>query len=190
MSAAALVCLNCDQEVPSGELYCCELCRQTAKLIRYGRAIHADGRINRRDVQEAFAIKIASVLGGGYPESQRKLASALRLKILDRDKRTCQACGTPGDQIDHIDPAAKDINAAANLQVLCGDCHKEKTRAQFRPITSKEEFERMFALRERIEASNPLRDCDSPDWNTRWRTIKKERRRTALQASETPSNCD
>jgi 5-methylcytosine-specific restriction protein A len=129
---------------------------------------------------------MAMVLGGGYPAAARKLTPEQRQEILERDNATCQVCGNPGDQVDHIEALTSGLNDPSNLQVLCDACHKKKTRAGFRPIGSREEFQRMLALRERIDAPAPLRACDGPDWSSRWQAIKKERRAETLKANSTP----
>lgn len=59
--------------------------------------------------------------------------SKLRLRILDRDKRLCQAClsknkVTVATQVDHIKPKAKGgADDERNLQSLCAPCHDAKT---------------------------------------------------------------
>ena len=73
-----LECLNCDQPIDGAKLFCSSLCRQTAKTVRYARAVQTDGRIARADVAEAVRIKIGSILGGGYPDQERRLSEAKR----------------------------------------------------------------------------------------------------------------
>ena len=58
----------------------------------------------------------------------------IRVKILERDNRTCQECGlyhplntAPYPHIDHIKPHSKGGNDDPNnLQVLCGRCNRKK----------------------------------------------------------------
>lgn len=51
-----------------------------------------------------------------------------RFRILRRDHRTCQLCGMPGNQVDHIIPVSQGgTHEDDNLRVLCYDCHKKKS---------------------------------------------------------------
>lgn len=51
-----------------------------------------------------------------------------RHRIRDRDRWTCQTCGRPGSDVDHIVPLARGgSNDEANLQVLCVPCHQRKS---------------------------------------------------------------
>ena len=71
-------------------------------------------------------------------EERKKMSNALRLKVFQRDKFTCQMCGfgspysktyKPGTQlvVDHIYPIAKDGKTTMkNLQTLCKDCNSGK----------------------------------------------------------------
>jgi 5-methylcytosine-specific restriction endonuclease McrA len=181
----ALPCLNCDTEVTSGDLYCSQLCKQTAGAVRYVRAVMADGRINDPEVQAAVQIKIASVLGGGYPERERRLSTDERLAIFERDRWGCQVCGAAAEEIDHIGNPETGLNEPANLQAICPRCHLEKTKEQHRPVHTVDERARALALKARFDAVEPIRECDRSDWQQRWRGLKKERRLEALAASST-----
>ena len=65
----------------------------------------------------------------GYGTAWEKL----RKRILIRDKYLCQQCKREGrvkvgNQVDHIKPKARGgTDDEANLEVLCRDCHDEKT---------------------------------------------------------------
>jgi 5-methylcytosine-specific restriction endonuclease McrA len=179
-----LTCLNCDDPIPGrnpARLYCGPLCRDTARTVRYVRAVKADGRIKEPDVAEAVKIRIAMVLGGGYPAEERKLTSAERQAIFERDGGRCRSCGAPATEVDHIGaPVGGDINHPDNLQALCSKCHRKKTMEGFRPIETAAERARAAELRRRIESPEPVRVCDSADWNDRWRGIAAERKRRVL----------
>ena len=56
-----------------------------------------------------------------------------RLEIIERDEWSCQLCGGPGQEIDHIIPRSKfgkrrkaEQEHPDNLQVLCLICHRKK----------------------------------------------------------------
>jgi hypothetical protein len=90
------LCLNCDAAVKPtrpGPTYCSELCADTAELIRYVRGCRADGRVSQPDVQEAIRIKMALLLGGGYPEKARSLSNDTRATVYERADWLCENCG-------------------------------------------------------------------------------------------------
>lgn len=183
-------CLNCDQRIPfvaDSLLYCSELCKQEAHYVRYSRAATRDGRIRRADVKEALNIQLALIFAGGYPERARQLLGRVRALILARDSGLCRICGAPGTVIDHIsaaNPAA--MNDPENLQLLCVNCHNEKTRAGFTKVSRESDpdhwaelNEKFMSLQERVMAPTPLRLCDDDvQWRELWRNVEAERRRT------------
>ena len=60
----------------------------------------------------------------------------IRKQIMQRDGYLCQPCRrqgrpTPAKAVDHITPKAKDgTDDPDNLQAICNDCHKAKTKAE------------------------------------------------------------
>ena len=63
------------------------------------------------------------------------LSERTRLDVWQRDDGTCQICGGPGSEIDHIIPkmmggrhgqAKKDIERMENYRLLCVRCHRGK----------------------------------------------------------------
>jgi len=55
----------------------------------------------------------------------------IRKKILARDGYTCQQCGSPAAEVDHIDNTrGPGYDALSNLQSLCVPCHKAKTQRE------------------------------------------------------------
>lgn len=53
--------------------------------------------------------------------------TATRRRILQRDRRTCQQCGAPATEVDHI---TRGVEADWNLRSLCARCHRAKTLAE------------------------------------------------------------
>jgi hypothetical protein len=67
-------CANCGQSaLPASPLFCSEVCSQTAKLVRYARRKVLDGTVDRPDIAEAIQIRLALILGGGYPAKARTI---------------------------------------------------------------------------------------------------------------------
>lgn len=55
----------------------------------------------------------------------------IRKKILTRDGYTCQQCGSPAAEVDHIDNTrGPGYDALSNLQSLCVPCHRAKTQRE------------------------------------------------------------
>ena len=57
----------------------------------------------------------------------------LRAEILERDEYTCQHCGEWGNEVDHIVPRWRNKDlfwVESNLQLLCRDCHIDKSRRE------------------------------------------------------------
>lgn len=162
-------------------MYCSDLCREEGKTIRYIRAVMRDGRMDDPEVREAVEIRMAILLGGGYPERQRRLAAAGRAAVFERDSRRCQLCGEPVTEIDHIDGGLTEgLNNLDNLRALCGGCHRGKTKSAFRR-PNEEESRRALAYQERTDAPVPLRPSDDEqNWPKLWPRLLAERRRVVL----------
>jgi 5-methylcytosine-specific restriction endonuclease McrA len=169
-------CPNCDKSMNDAALFCSDLCKDEAKFVRYFRACLRDGRYDEPEVQEALQIRVAHILGGGYAERQRRLPQAVREAVIARDKGRCRKCGGPGNQIDHIRDSSSDLD---DLQLLCPQCHNEKTTAGFVTIseeTHPEEWAKHEALLARVHAPRAVRLCDGTEWTQLWRTLLKARR--------------
>jgi 5-methylcytosine-specific restriction endonuclease McrA len=73
-------------------------------------------------------------VSGGWTDSNRRdelpadWYTRIRPMILERDGYRCQACGRPATDVDHI--GDKHDHRPANLQALCGWCHRRKTSRQ------------------------------------------------------------
>ncbi len=67
---------------------------------------------------------------------------SLRNEALERDGYKCKKCGREASEVDHITEIADGGGAWSldNLQSLCNDCHKEKTRESWKQRTRAEEI--------------------------------------------------
>jgi hypothetical protein len=168
-------CANCDAPVPGGSLFCTDLCRDEAKFVRYYRERITDGTLWKTDVREAIQIKRAHILSGGYNARGRLVPDAIRQSVIDRDGGKCRSCGGDGTEIDHIEG---DQSIMENLQLLCADCHRQKTMQNFVHISADEHPElwaKGSALDGRAMADEASRLCDHADWNGLWRSIRSAR---------------
>lgn len=161
-------CANCLQPLPQQmeKLFCCELCRQTAKVIRYWRSVVRDGRIENPEVRDALHTKVAHLLGGGYNESARRLSPAVRKQVWERDQGRCRQCHQPGEEIDHIDG---DSAALTNLQVLCKVCHHRKTQERMVPASVDQQCMIETLYQERVVPDEPILLCDDQH---QWRKVE------------------
>lgn len=185
-------CVNCDQVfIVSGlaRLYCSPRCQQDAKLVRYVRACLKDGRINDPLVREAIQTRFAFAYSekGYYDEKARQVSPPKKQQVIERDEGLCRHCGAMGTEIDHIVGDSDDLD---NLQLLCRDCHNEKTKANMVSIMpDHERYEEILAreneLRSRIDAPTPLRPCDDESsWNNIYQDLMAEQRQLLKQIKE------
>jgi hypothetical protein len=182
-------CPNCD--APTDErkkIFCGELCRQEAELIRYVRRSVLDGRLDDDDVvRDGIGSRVLMVRAGGYPAA-RKVPASLRAAIIERDGGICQICGAPGNEIDHI---SGDANAPENLQLLCKTCNGAKLAAAVKTITLESDpvlwhfiVQQQERLGARIASPHPLRICDrEQSWESDWRSYLRRAAGTRGTAS-------
>jgi len=160
-------CANCARPINGGtKVFCCDLCSDVPNTIRYIRRTAEDGRIEDPKVQEAIEIKIALILGGGYPKTARRLSAKQRDDVMSTAQGKCAICGAPGNEIDHIKGSSSE---SVNLQLLCHECHLEKTHDAMGPAPEAlvEGVYRPMVRRARNEVPN--QPCDSTDWDhKRW----------------------
>jgi len=184
-------CANCDSPdvTEKTPLYCTSQCRQMAETIRYIRNCHSDGRDQRPDVQEAIQTRMAMVLGGGYPERERRVAEKIRAEVLQRAEGRCEQCGrlldfdgSTGDPdaiptIQHVMGNSSDLS---NLKAWCRRCNLADAQSRFVPVQPGSPQEMMLAeIRLRSTAPTPLRLCDD---EKRWPKIWRDLNRQALEA--------
>lgn len=176
--APRAACLNCGASISLERpvrLFCSYLCKDTAQAIRYTRSCIADGRIMQPDVFDAIRIKLAWLVSGGYPTEARRVPSARRLLVVERDGGRCRICSEPGTDVDHI---LGDSNSLENLQLLCRSCHNKKTMTNLVPVEpgSQAELESKRLMR-RILGIKPQRACDDERrWAKTWPKLMAKRR--------------
>lgn len=185
-------CVNCGQVFVVSKhaaLYCSQRCHEDAKLVRYARACIKDGRINDPLVYNAIRTREAFAYSkkGYYDEKARRVAREVRTAVTELDKGLCRMCGAVGTDVDHIDGDSNDLD---NLQLLCDDCHDEKTRSNMAIVAPGDErYEEVRAraseLWSRIESPVPLRPCDDEaNWNDLYPQLLAEQRRLLRQIKE------
>jgi 5-methylcytosine-specific restriction endonuclease McrA len=177
-------CVSCAAQPGASRdlLFCSVRCRETAKAVRYARKALREGRADDPDVAYAIQQKTGFAATGGYDESRRRLPDAVRAAVIERDGGACRECGRRANQIDHIDWSVPEPNDPANLQLLCGDCHRTKTLSNTRAATVEEEAW-IFHIRTRIASQDPMRPCDDEAaWEGIWRAVAKLRRAAAASS--------
>lgn len=182
---ARLECVNCKKKIDNAALYCGDYCQQLAGIIRYIRKAVAEDRIQKKDIQEGIGITLLMLSGGGYPRKQRALSKEVRQTILKRDAHTCQNCGEPADQVDHI---SGNSDKPSNLRALCADCNRGKAFDNARAAKPEEaqQIEKMYSeMALRVAAQKPLHLCDDyKNWNKLQGAIRGSRRTHVRELQE------
>jgi len=138
--------------------------------------------MNDPEVREAFQVRVAHLLGGGYDETARAVPESLRRSILAGNGGLCCRCNVASaTEVDHIaGPSA----VPANLQGLCHSCHMAKTKESHKPM--RPEHEPILAeVRRRVDSPIPLRVCDDAAWSGQWRQQRRRNREWALTTNAT-----
>ncbi|WEB39577.1 HNH endonuclease [Streptomyces yunnanensis] len=168
-------CANCDAPLPDDlshrpVLFCSTGCAQLAESIRYRRKLRNEGREDDTEAMYGFRMKFLQALAGGYRNIRTR--PEVRQAVIERAAGSCEMCGAPGAEVDHIDGPSPEPE---NLQLLCLDCHHAKTEARLRPASAEERahIEHIFATR--VMPAEPARLCDSSEWVASWRGLRRER---------------
>jgi 5-methylcytosine-specific restriction endonuclease McrA len=191
-------CANCDSPgiTLQAPLFCSQRCRQAAELVRYVRGCRRDGRDQVADVQEAIRMRLAMVLGGGYPERERVVGAETRAEVFGRAGGRCEQCGRvldfdrstgDPDAIATIQHMRGDSNEIDNLQAFCRRCNIDDAQSRFVPLQAGSGAAKMATeLEQGWSVAKPMRLCDDDlEWKTRWRGLTKTAR--DWLRSETPS---
>ncbi len=197
------LCANCGSPSVTtvSSLYCGELCKQSANLVRYARACHSDGRDRSPDIREAIQMRMASVLGGGYPERARHVPDDVRSAVFERSGGLCENCGrkldferTTGDPdliptIQHMHGDSSDLS---NLRAWCRRCNLEDAKSRFVPVeagSSQDAYAQELLVR--IGSPRPLFLCDDEKrWNSIWRQLARDAKDVIQHRSELEEGAD
>ena len=174
-------CANCLEPLPEDveALFCSSWCTEIAGAVRYQRRVFRDGRIDDPDVQAAVEIRNAFLLAGGYRALGRTLSVATRVQVKNRDGK-CRVCGKPGTEIDHIAGSSSDLD---NLQLLCAECHRDKTAQNLVPASTEQGAQLMALYITRVLPEIPtLLADDEVEWQTTWRSLKTSRKQRFLDS--------
>lgn len=126
-------------------------------------------------------IRRAHILSGGYDADTRHVPDAMRQSVIERDGGKCRSCGGAGSEIDHI---TGDESIPENLQLLCAECHRQKTMRNFERLSADEHptlWAKAAMLDERALRDEPSRLCDHPDWRNLYQSIRSARRRALTE---------
>ena len=180
-------CVNCGGTgvTLNTPLYCSPRCRQSAELVRYVRGCRKDGRDSNPDVLEAIRTRMAMVLGGGYPQQERRVPPEIRRLVFERAGGRCQECGRvlvfdqsseDPDSVATIQHVSGSSNDPDNLLAFCRRCNLSDAQARFVPVErGSPEAEYATELQIRWTSETPLRLCDDDtQWKDIWRDLTKE----------------
>jgi 5-methylcytosine-specific restriction endonuclease McrA len=177
------LCANCDcPDLTGKKLFCSDLCRSTAKLVRYVRSCRNDGRYALPDVREAIQMKVAHVAAGGYSERERRVPPETRAEVFRRADGRCEQCGrlldldrSTGDPnaVATIQHVAGNSNDLSNLKAFCMGCNMGDAQSRFVPVEEGSSQEAVIAdLQQRSFSPTPLRLCDDEKiWDMIWRKL-------------------
>ena len=172
-------CVNCEHAIPWSrriKIYCNDFCKEEAKGVRWFRSCYDRGVQDRPDVREAMETRIAFLNSGGYISLGRRISVETKDAVYDKYQGMCAICdgiAIPGE-IDHISGSSNDLS---NLQYLCRDCHRKKTKSNLRRVQDDDpRAEEMDDYKEgffkRVLSKNP-KDCDN---HKTWKPMEKELR--------------
>ncbi|MCL6104838.1 MAG: hypothetical protein M1483_04320 [Actinobacteria bacterium] len=167
-------------------LYCSSQCRQAAELVRYVRARRREGRDTHPDIVEVIEIKLAMVLGGGYPERERKVSEEIREVVFRRSGGVCEQCGCVMDferktgnfdTIPTVQHVTGNSNDLSNLKAFCNRCNVTDAKSRFVLVENgSPEAAMAEEISARCSAPRPLRLCDDENWKHIWQGLSSTAR--------------
>lgn len=170
-----------------GAMFCCDRCQEVAAIIRSARISIENGKYDEESddggpsmTKMVTDLKIVFVsFGDGYPKKARYLTKEQKQAIMYRDNGTCQMCGKPATDIDHISGSSPD---PSNLRALCKYCNVTRAIKKLRPLTPEQEA-RKAAIWKAILADEPQRLChDETLWKHIWSDVKRIHKQVPTQA--------
>lgn len=109
------------------------------EAVEPGLEVLADMLLEAALAQRARALPTTCELPRDHPAFAaarmfRKTSLSLRIEVIAAYGGKCALCDAPGEEVDHIVPlAAGGLSVRENLlQLLCGTCHRAKTRRELR----------------------------------------------------------
>ena len=171
------VCGNDTTERGRHLLYCSPGCQYFARVIRHIRVLVDSGvPLNEGQIigigQQAYPW-VSN--GQGY---YRYVPKATRLEVFARDEQTCQSCGAPATDIDHIEGGSAELE---NLQALCAKCNRQKMLSNLVPITDESKRQEIAIRIGRIAeyVANPIapgKGFEHENWNDRRKFYSRQRK--------------
>ncbi|HEU5419159.1 MAG TPA: hypothetical protein VFV41_15820 [Streptosporangiaceae bacterium] len=174
--SAGKPCASCGDPHAGRGPFCADYCRELAEFVRLCRRWFRDPA-RQADTDYLFVLQVrlaalhAGYLGRAGREAPRKLTAAEKAAVRERDRGRCTQCGRRGHEVDRIDGHSSEL---ANLQLLCTECRRARTREAITQIADPADraalAELHELLRHRIDAAVPARACDNEQtWGASWR---------------------
>lgn len=132
-------CKECGAKISTSLTYCSESCRRASRPSPTCKVCGGDGVVGRGMCREHYNSYMAKYMTDRYHRR--------RQNFIDSRGGRCEKCGgAEGLEIDHIEPERKSFNIGpalsgwsesrvrtelAKCQVLCNDCHKEKSKLAY-----------------------------------------------------------
>jgi hypothetical protein len=159
------LCPNCDGSIdkPSSP-YCSDACRDRTAFVRQFRAAVASGTILEAEKQIVFGERLWWLLGGGLPMRDSRIPESAKRQVIKRSQGKCEFCG---DGMSTIENFGSGCNRPLHLRAVCAACSRTKPFGDLEFIQTPAVVEILNNLRQRVNASSPLRPCDDPvtwDW--------------------------
>lgn len=134
-------------------------------------------------------MRMAMVLGGGYPERERRVSGSVRATVFERAGGHCEECGRlldmdgstgDPDAVPTIQHVSGSSNDPSNLKAFCRRCNLADAQSRFvRVEPGSPEAKLAEELAIRWSSPRPLRLCDDEvEWKTMWRELAQEARET------------